>query len=125
MAQRSITPGFVLKNGIHGLGVFSTMNFKCGDVLFRMTGQLIKSPTRTSVQIGDNLHIEDALAGFVNHSCAPNARIDRHTHCFIAMQDIAVDDEVMFDYNANEDCMASPFVCECCQKNIAGGKRGW
>lgn len=122
MIHRSFPPHFVVKTGIHGLGVFSLMSFKAGDTLFKMKGELLKSPTRTSVQIGDHLHIEDEIAGFINHSCAPNAKIDKHMHSFVALKDIAVDEEIVFDYNANEDMLASPFVCECCNRKITGKK---
>ena len=122
MAQRNFPPHFIVKTGIHGLGVFSKDSFKPGDSLFRMKGELLKSPTRTSVQIGDNLHIEDELAGFINHSCVPNAIIDKETHSFVALKDIAPEDEIVFDYNMNEDILASPFVCECCERKIMGKK---
>lgn len=122
MIHRSFPPHFVVKTGIHGLGVFSLMAFKAGDTLFKMKGELLKSPTRTSVQIGDHLHIEDEIAGYINHSCVPNAKIDKHTHSFIALKDIVVDEEIVFDYNMNEDMLASPFVCECCNRKIMGRK---
>jgi SET domain-containing protein len=120
MIHRSFAPHFVVKTGIHGLGVFSLTAFKEGDMLFRMKGELLKMPTRTSVQIGDNLHIEDEIAGFINHSCMPNAKIDKYTHSFVALRDIAIDEEIVFDNNINEDSIASPFVCECCNREIAG-----
>lgn len=120
MIHRSFPPHFVVKTGIHGLGVFSLKAFKEGDTLFRMNGEFSRVPTRTSVQIGEQLHIEDELAGFINHSCVPNARINKQIHSFVALKDIAVDEEIVFDYNMNEDALASPFVCECCNRKIAG-----
>lgn len=122
MIHRSFPPHFVVKTGIQGLGVFALRAFKPGDTLFKMTGELRRSPTRTSVQIGDNLHIEDAMAGFINHSCVPNAKIDKQTHSFVATKEIAQDEEIVFDYNYNEDVLASPFVCGCCNRKITGKK---
>lgn len=120
MIHRSFPPHFVVRTGIQGLGVFALIAFKPGDTLFKMTGELRNSPTRTSVQIGDDLHVEDEIAGFINHSCIPNAKIDKHTHSFVALKEIAKDDEIVFDYNHNEDSMAAPFVCGCCNRKISG-----
>lgn len=122
MIHRSYPPKFIVKTGIHGLGVFTLMTFRAGDTLFKMRGELIPTPTRTSVQLGNSLHIEDEIAGFVNHSCAPNAKIDKDTHSFVALKDIKQDEEIVFDYNINEDTLASPFVCECCNRKITGKK---
>jgi len=122
MIHRNFQPHFVVKTGINGLGVFVTHAFKSGDVIFEMTGKLLKSPTRTSVQIGNDVHIEDEIAGFINHNCSPNAKIDKDIHSFVAIRDIAEDEEIVFDYNENEDSLASPFVCGCCNRKITGKK---
>jgi hypothetical protein len=111
---------FIIKEGIHGIGVFTTIAFKKGEVLFTMEGPLLDKPTRTSVQVGKNKHIEDITAGCINHSCTPNAIIDQKIQSFISIRDIHVGEEISFDYNQNEDILASPFVCACCGKEIFG-----
>lgn len=123
MKNNNHPPHFVIQPGIHGLGVFTTIDFLKGQVLFELTGEILPAPTRTSVQIGVNQHIEDKLAAFMNHSCTPNAFIDRTTSSFIALHDIQAGQEIMFDYNKNEDLLSSPFICECCGKKIQGASR--
>jgi hypothetical protein len=71
-------PEFALKQGIEGQGVFAMADFKKGEVLFKMKGEISAQPTRTSVQIGEDKHIEDPIASHINHSCKANARVSRN-----------------------------------------------
>lgn len=113
-------PHFVVKDGIHGVGVFTTTSVKSGETLFKLKGPIIENPTRTSVQIGKNKHIEDKLAGFMNHNCHPSAKVDRKTQSFVSLKDLKSGEEITFNYNKNEDFLANPFTCECCNKFICG-----
>lgn len=122
MKHYSLPPHFIVKAGIHGIGVFVTKDLKKDEIIFKMSGKIIDHPTRTSVQIDKNLHIEDKLAGHVNHSCAPNAKIDRKKRAFVCIAPIKKGDEITFDYNQNEDTLASPFECLCCHRKIKGKK---
>lgn len=123
MIYRYFPPHLVVKDGIHGVGVFTTMNMKRGTTLFKMKGEILPKPTRTSVQIGDNQHIEDEISGHVNHACTPNTIVDRTTRSFVSLRDIEEGEELTFDYTENEDSMAAPFICECCGKEISGMKK--
>lgn len=112
----------VVKNGIQGRGVFTTRKINKNTIIFKMHGDFIDKPTQTSVQIGDNLHIEDELAGKLNHSCNPTAKVDRSLHALISLRDIEENEEITFDYRVNEDKLAVPFMCQCCGKLIRGKK---
>lgn len=120
MKTQTRTPTLIVKEGIHGRGVFATRHINKNTVIFKMHGKLIVDPTQTSVQVGSDQHIEDAIAGLVNHSCHPTARVDRQTQSFISVRDIEPGDEITFDYTKNEDNMAVPFICECCGREICG-----
>lgn len=120
MVYRSFPPYFVIKDGIHGVGVFTIKPFKAGDTLFKLKGNILANPTRTSIQIGKKQHIEDEIGGHVNHSCMPNCFVDQKKKILVCLRDIAIGEEIMFDYNANEDSLAEPFQCECCHKTIYG-----
>lgn len=111
---------FVIKKGSAGRGVFTNQKVNKGTILFKMHGLVVNKPTQTSVQIGEDMHIEDALAGYVNHNCKPSARVDRATQSFVSTRDIEKGEEITFDYTQNEDQMASPFKCACCGKLIKG-----
>jgi len=120
MKHRSIPARFSIKTGIHGSGVFLTQNIKKGKTLFKMKGEILDKPTRTSVQIGKNKHIEDIIASRVNHSCTPNTKVCRQHKTFISLTDIKKGEEITFNYNKNEDSLASPFKCKCCGNKIMG-----
>ncbi len=118
--RRFNPPHFVLKKGIHGMGVFTTIDIKKGDILFQLTGEILDHPTRTSVEIGKDKHIEDEIGGHINHSCEPNTRVAKKIQSFVSLRNIRQGEEITFDYNENETELAVPFVCECCGKKVLG-----
>lgn len=110
--------------------------FVAGDRLFRMEGELTSSPSRYSVQIGENQHVdlgtghalEEILDRyfwrFMNHSCEPNTVVRGRE--VLACRDIDVWEDVTFNYNTTEYDMAEPFQCRCespiCRGRIQGFK---
>lgn len=111
---------FIIKNGINGLGLFSSKDVKKGEVLFELIGPIISEPTRTSIQLQENLHVENELGSLVNHSCNANATVDRSLKAIVSIRHIEAGEEITFNYNENEDALASPFVCRCCGNVIQG-----
>ena len=105
-----------------------------GDRILELAGDVHATPTRESVQIGFGRHVdapphtslEERMDRypylFLNHSCAPNARIDGRY--LIAVTAIATGAEVTFDYETNEYDLAAPFGCGCgapsCRSRIRG-----
>lgn len=118
-----VPPQLEIKEGIQGKGVFAKKDFRKGDVIFTMKGKIISHPTRTSVQIGEHQHIEDFTAGHINHSCTPNIKVNRKKHQFECIEAIQAGEEIMFNYQENEDSLANPFYCECCGQIIIGKKQ--
>ena len=107
------------KTASGGHGIFTTVSFDAGEVVRDLSdGEHIDHPTRTSIQVGPGVHIEDEIGSFINHSCSPTCVVEGPR--VVALVDIEPGDEVTFNYTHNEDSMASPFVCECCQRLIAG-----
>ena len=88
-------------------GLFATKNYKQGDKVHTLTGEIFDKPTRETIRIGNNRHIYDNYGIFINHSFDPNIHI-HHDEMF-ALRDINIGDELTFDYNKNEGTMASPF----------------
>ncbi len=120
MKNEQIFPQLEIKDSLNGFGVYATHTIPENATLFIMQGKILNYPTRTSVQIDENRHIEDPIAGCMNHACKPNARVDRKNRAFISLRKIDKDEEITFDYRENEDALACPFVCSCCQKKITG-----
>lgn len=115
-------------------GVIVTAPVAAGDVLFRVEGLTTDRPSRYSVQIDDQRHIEvepdtplDQLPArypwrFVNHSCNPSAVLVGSE--FLALGAISVGEAVTYNYNTTEWDMAAPFRCHCgadaCVGRISG-----
>lgn len=105
-----------------------------GDVVLELNGSVNGIPSRYSVQVGWETHLHsDLQAGdrelveryawrYMNHHCEPNSVIRDRT--VVAIRDIAVGDDITFDYNTTEYDMASPFACHCGSPVCVGLVRG-
>lgn len=106
-----------------------------GERLFRIEGDPTHRPSRFSVQIAEDLHIdlqpnhatEEILDRyfwrFMNHSCNPNAVV-RGRDVF-SRHAIAPWTSVTFNYNTTEWDMAEPFTCCCGAAECLGVIRGF
>lgn len=92
---------------ITGKGLFTTKECKKGEVIYTLSGEIMLYPTRETIHIGNNEHIYDICGIFINHSFTPNVYIDGKN--VVALRDVEIDEEVVFNYNDNEINMASPF----------------
>ena len=117
-------------------GLFAEKSFNKGDIVTMLEGNTIPNATRTSIQIGQNKHLESVEGGMMNHHCNPNCKIIVGSWQDItlkldgvgikvqAIQDIKKDDELTFDYETTEQTLASPFNCKCHNREITGGRAG-
>ena len=87
-------------------------------ILRPLQGKILPNPTRTSICISANRHIEDHLGCVVNHSCNPTARVyDGGLWTNVPM---TPGTEVTIDYRKTEYEMAAPFDCIQCGGRIVG-----
>jgi hypothetical protein len=120
---------------IHGnYHVVATELLQAGDLVLRIEGDITRQPTRYTVQIDADHHIEVPAEAslellldryfwrFLNHSCDPSAIIRGRD--VIARRRIKPMDEVTFDYDSTEYDMAEPFHCRCgsprCRGRVGG-----
>jgi hypothetical protein len=94
------------KNNFKGLYV--TIDLKMGTSIYVLKGDILDKPTRTSIEIGVNKHIEDIYGSYMNHSFSPNCKIEEGY--IITLTAIKANEELTFNYNNNETKMASPFI---------------
>lgn len=106
-----------------------------GERIFLIEGEKTHRPTRHSVQIGENLHIdlrpgrslEEELDRYfwryMNHGCEPTAMVDGRD--VVALRDLRPFEDITIDYNATEYDMAEPFACRCGSKRCHGTVRGF
>ena len=116
-------------------GVIALRPIAVGEVLFRVEGVITDRPSRYSVQIDDERHIDlepgmplDEIQArypwrFVDHSCDPNATLDGLE--FRALRPIAAGESVTYNYNTTEFDMAAPFSCQCGVETCSGRIRGF
>ncbi len=101
-----------------GIGLIAERSFKKGDTVLKLKGKIINSPTKTSIQLFKNKHIEDLFGKYINHNCYPNTKINKNK--VVAIKNISSGNEITFNYNENEDKLSNPFICTCCNKKIKG-----
>lgn len=105
-----------------------------GEVILVIEGKETTSPTKYSIQINKNKHLDISTHPdinnknhywvFLNHSCNPNTFIkDRK---LIALKNINQNTELTYNYNTTEYEMSTPFLCRCnhedCIKEVKGFK---
>ena len=103
-----------------------------GDYILAVEGRPTSVPSKYSVQVGVDEHIDiDApeeverfperyLWRFLNHSPSPNGVL--RGRLLYALEDISSGSEITFNYNANEFDMAEPFTCWQTGEKVAGFK---
>ncbi len=144
LATTPVRNGCLHPSAVAGLGVVRTGGEYClvatgpiptGQQLFRIEGDLTQQPSRYSVQIGHQLHIdlrsdhtmEEILDRyfwrFMNHSCEASALIRERD--VIAARDIKPWEAVTFNYNTTEWEMAEPFRCGCGSRHCLGQIQGF
>lgn len=106
-------------------GVFAARAFAAGEAIGLFEGALVPTPTRLSLQVGRDLHVEpgDHPLGLLNHSCAPNAAF--RERALFAARALAAGEEIVLDYNCHEADMSAPFDCACGAEDCVGRVAGW
>ncbi len=106
------------ENGMFGL--FSRVTFRKGETLLVMrNGDKQENRDFRSVEL-DNGHYLHPDGMFTNHSCDPSAYIDKEHGLLVASKQVWPNDEITFDYLANETEIVNPFNCNCGAKNCVG-----
>jgi hypothetical protein len=100
-------------------------SFAPGEVVFPLMGRPVEQPTRFTIQVGANKHIDPISEhaspwGYLNHGCDPNVAVDIPRRAVVARRPIAAGDELRFDYNTTEWELAEPFGCNCGSASCAG-----
>jgi hypothetical protein len=120
-----------MRSGQHA--VVANADIERGEVVLMVTGQEVAVPTRYTLQVDRDLHIEAEQDGdgpdgypvwrFMNHGCDPNILL--RGRGFVALRAIRAGEEVTFDYDTTEWDMASPFRCHCSSPCCRGTIRGY
>jgi len=96
-----------IRNCEFGKGVFSNNKFEKNTCIWSLQGKIQEVPTRTTIHIGENKHVDDPFGIYFNHSFTPNCLIDGRN--VIAKCDIKEGTHLTFDYTKSEATISTPF----------------
>ena len=102
-------------------GLFAKNKFVKNELVTIIEGNKISKPSRTSLQVGFNEHIDvESPIMYINHKCDANIRLKKNT--FVAIREIEEGEEIVFNYNDSEEVLRNPFVCRDCGQIMKGKK---
>jgi len=110
-----------------GVGVYVKKPFKRGELVARITGNIIPHMGQHTLQITPTTHLLDQyFTGFLLHSCSPNIYLDMLEFEIWALRDIDAGQSMTMDYASTEDVLYKQFPCLCqthnCRHWITGRK---
>jgi uncharacterized protein len=133
-----LAPGLVARrSSSEGFGVFAARPVLAGEVLCVWGGEVIPTSRmlglpegrrRFAVQVEEDLYLVTPLLGtgaadLVNHSCDPTALL-AGSHTLVARHDLAVGEELTYDYATSDVNPHLGFVCRCgaigCRGRVSG-----
>jgi len=96
------------------------------EILITYDGPIIDHPTRYSIQVDDDKHIEGTTESnaCLNHSCAANAYVDWSGLYLRALRDITRGEEITCNYLTTDWELHEKFVCHCGAPECYGELKG-
>ena len=113
------------KDNQSGKGVFCYRPFKKGEVIAKMTGEIVPDIRQHTLQINSSNHLFDIyFSGYFLHACDPNIELDMQNLTVIAVKEIAANSFLYMDYSSTEDVLYRQFQCQCGSSNCKGWVTG-
>ncbi len=110
-----------------GAGVYTKKDIKRGEMVARITGNIVPKITQHTLQITPTTHLYDPyFTGYLLHSCSPNIYLDMTEFEIWALRNIDAGQPLTMDYASTEDILFAQFPCLCetanCRFWITGRK---
>lgn len=110
-----------------GAGVYTKRSFQRGELVARITGNIVPHIAQHTLQITPTTHLHDQyFTGYLLHSCSPNIFLDMNEFEIWALRDIEAGQSLTMDYSSTEDVLFKQFPCLCetpnCRYWISGRK---
>ncbi len=124
----ALADGVVVQTRTDGqYGLFVRRPIRQDEILITYDGPLLNHPTRHSIQIDENSHIEGTPESnaYLNHSCAPNTYVDWKGVFLRALRDIEPGKELTCNYLTTDWELHEKFVCTCGAPNCYGELKGF
>jgi len=124
---------FEVRRENNNSGLYAKQEIKIDEVIYYLIGETSDSPTKYTVQIYKDKHVNPTEAAdepaylwkYINHSCQPAMYVDFNNFSFRAVRDISHGEEITFNYNTTEYEIASPFNCNCRSQKCYGLVQGY
>jgi len=110
-----------------GLSLSATRDIALGEVVLPLFGEPIAKPSRYSIQIGENLHLEgppESPTNYINHSCNPSCYINWSSMSFVSLSQISAGEAITYHYSTSEWDMKEKFRCRCGSESCLGTING-
>ena len=118
-----LTDCFVVRTNGHGeKATYAKHAYRAGDLVYFVRGEVQGERTRMTIEIGPGEHVYDSYAESINHSFSPNLEVRGRE--MVAILDIAVGDELTFDYLKSETEIAAPFGCNKTGRSVCSERGG-
>lgn len=106
--------------------LYAAQDLKVGTILSEFNGKVFENPTRYTVQINKNQHLElqPEHLRYTNHSCEPNVFFDTTNRQLISLRSINAGEELSFFYPSTEWDMTEAFDCSCGKTQCLGRIQG-
>ncbi|HEX3147456.1 MAG TPA: SET domain-containing protein-lysine N-methyltransferase [Gemmataceae bacterium] len=118
--------------GTKGKGVYAKSPIRAGERVIAMTGRLLTNAELTddllAMQVGPDLWLcsdGSSIDDMLNHSCAPNTGFLEGDTVLYALRDIAMGEEVTWDYSTSIAEEGWRLDCQCGAANCRGLIRPW
>jgi len=126
-----MSPKLQCQKSSHGFGIFAIRSVRKDELLIGWAGKVVHVSEILKMDECERtyiLQIDDELfqipfwkgynepADFVNHCCEPNSGFKNSPITLVAMRDIAVGEEITFDYAMSDSIVGlkgNEFDCEC------------
>lgn len=114
-----------------GKGVFARRPIQFGELVMRgYIEKFLDRNTSHASQIGENIYVlHGGIMPIINHSCDPNCGIrvnETGAHDLVAFRDIAVGEELSYDYAMRNYLIEHfPKKCSCGSSICRGQVKGW
>lgn len=59
----------------YGLGLYATQPYGPQEIIHVLTGPTFAYPTRETIYVGNNVHVDDRFGRYMNHAFTPNTYI--------------------------------------------------
>jgi hypothetical protein len=88
--------------------LIATKIYNDNAIIHVLKGEEYDKPSRTTIEVDTDKHIDDKYGIYINHSFTPSTRIEKG--CVVANKYIQIREEITFNYNLSETEMATPFI---------------